>query len=78
MGNLNESRFAINLYDIKGIDYPVNTYFTDDIESVLVFLRDLFDNNMSGIGRIEILDNYFGTNKTNEEKRSFGQCPMRI
>lgn len=59
----------IHLYDTKGFladtqfpKFPVNSYETSNIDTVLDELRDLLNNHDSGISKILIENSEFDTN----------------
>jgi len=54
------SNYIINLYTKENQDFPVNTYSADSKESVIVCIRGLLKNKISGINRIEIVNPKFG------------------
>ena len=57
--NKNMARFKIHCYADEGWnfpDHPTNTYITDSKEKVIDTLRNLFENDISGIGKIVIED----------------------
>lgn len=48
-------RFTCDLYS-KNDDFPVNTYVTNHTDELLNCLKKLFDNDISGISKVVILD----------------------
>jgi hypothetical protein len=64
--------FTINVYTGCS-DFPENTYTSDDLSKVLDVANDVLSRSITGIHRVEILDD-----NPLVSRHHVGMCPMEV